>query len=273
VGPAKGGRNRDDAPWRHGDRLARQRERSRAQLAAAALVTVAVLSASSRALTGYFERLQGDLATERSRITALSDSVAAFRVALRGRTEQVVMLERATGPVRLPVAGRVASGFTAQRLHPILRLWRAHEGVDIPAGAGTPIRPVAPGRIVRVGRDLGWGLVVEIDHGRVTTRYAHLSRTVRRAGEWIEAGEVIGLVGETGLATSPHLHYEVLRGNTPINPLAYALRVIELVPTTTRRVADTKDEALDPPPPQRRTRPTLLPGTAVISTSSSSPEL
>lgn len=273
MGVVEDGRSRDDAPWRHGDQLARKRERFRAQATAAMLVAVVVLSVSSRALSGYFERLQGDLATERSRITALSDSVASFRVALRGRTEQVVTLERATGPVRLPVAGRVVSGFTAQRLHPILRLWRAHEGVDIPAGAGTPIRPVAPGRIVRVGRDLGWGLVVEIDHGRVTTRYAHLSRSLRRVGEWIESGEIIGLVGETGLATSPHLHYEVLRGNTPINPLAYALRVVELVPTTTRRVADTKDEALDPPPPLRRARPTVLTGSAVISTSSSSPEL
>ena len=265
-------------PWRHGDRLAQTAARRNRRIVASVVVVTAMVSASSHAIEGRLAQLQTDLAAERSRTSELSDSVSQYRVALSGRTERVVTLVASPDGVQLPVTGRITSGFSGRRLHPILNLWRKHEGVDIPAAEGTPIRPVAPGRIVSVGRELGYGLVVEIDHGSVSTRYAHLHSSSRRAGQWVSPGDVIGLVGETGLATAPHLHYEVLRGSTPVNPLTYALRVIELVPTTTRRVADTAVETvgsvpLMTPPLRSRGRRAKYPVSSVIPTSSTSSEL
>ena len=87
-----------------------------------------------------------------------------------------------------------------------------HPGVDIPAETGTPVRAMRGGTVVRAGNVSGYGLLVEIDHGRdIRTRYAHLSEIRVTAGEEVEGREVIGLVGQTGNATGPHLHFEIWR--------------------------------------------------------------
>ncbi len=125
----------------------------------------------------------------------------------------------ATTPSILPAMGYIGSSFSRNRFHPILGIVRPHLGVDIVATRGTPVMAAARGEVTFVGRKGELGLMVQIDHGsgRVT-RYAHLSRTVARAGQHVERGELIGNVGSTGLAVGSHLHYEVWLNGRPVNP-------------------------------------------------------
>lgn len=119
---------------------------------------------------------------------------------------------------------RVTSGF-AMRLHPILKTWRAHNGVDYGAPTGTPVRSVGDGRVEFAGVQSGYGNVVEIDHGKgSTTLYAHLSRVDVRRGQAVQRGERIGAVGSTGWATGPHLHFEFKEGGVQRDPLEVARR-------------------------------------------------
>jgi murein DD-endopeptidase MepM/ murein hydrolase activator NlpD len=107
---------------------------------------------------------------------------------------------------------RISSGFTRARFHPVLRTWRAHEGIDYAAGTGTPVKSVADGTVVRAGVAGGYGKLVEIRHADgVVTRYGHLSAIAAglRPGAHVAQGQVVGAVGATGLATGPHLHYEL----------------------------------------------------------------
>jgi murein DD-endopeptidase MepM/ murein hydrolase activator NlpD len=116
---------------------------------------------------------------------------------------------------------RVTSGFSSARYHPILRRWRAHEGIDYAAGTGTPVRAVAEGTVVRAGWSGGYGQMVELRHpDGIVTRYGHLSRIAAgiRAGATVSQGDVLGGVGMTGLATGPHLHYELRVAGRAIDP-------------------------------------------------------
>lgn len=127
-------------------------------------------------------------------------------------------------PSIYPTQGIVTSGFSRSRMHPILHRARPHEGLDIVAPRGTPIRSSANGVVSSAGRRGGYGLVVEIDHGYgMRTRYAHMSSIGVRPGQRIERGQEIGRVGSTGLSVSPHLHYEVLVNGQPQNPALYIL--------------------------------------------------
>jgi murein DD-endopeptidase MepM/ murein hydrolase activator NlpD len=103
---------------------------------------------------------------------------------------------------------RVTSGF-AMRMHPILQTWRAHNGVDYGAPNGTPVRTVGDGIVDFAGWQNGYGNVVHVKHaGEKTTVYAHLSKLDVHKGQKVDQGQRIGLVGATGWATGPHLHFE-----------------------------------------------------------------
>jgi murein DD-endopeptidase MepM/ murein hydrolase activator NlpD len=114
--------------------------------------------------------------------------------------------------IRAPVQfSRVSSRFNSARRHPVLNRIRAHRGVDYAAPVGTPVRASGDGKVRFVGRQGGYGNVIELEHGSgVVTVYGHLSRFASqlRRGQRVELGNVIGYVGMTGLATGPHLHYE-----------------------------------------------------------------
>lgn len=129
--------------------------------------------------------------------------------------------------LRTPVKfSRVSSSFSNSRYHPILKTWRAHNGVDYEAPLGTPVRATAAGYIISVGWHGGYGNMVAIRHaGPYSTLYAHLARykSGLRAGQWIEQGEVIGYVGRTGLATAPHLHYELQVNGIHRDPLTFQI--------------------------------------------------
>jgi murein DD-endopeptidase MepM/ murein hydrolase activator NlpD len=114
--------------------------------------------------------------------------------------------------IRTPVQfSRVSSRFNPSRRHPVLNTIRAHRGVDYAAPTGTPVRAAGDGRVRFVGRQGGFGNVIELEHGSgVVTVYGHLSRFAAQLhrGQRVALGQVIGFVGMTGLATGPHLHYE-----------------------------------------------------------------
>jgi murein DD-endopeptidase MepM/ murein hydrolase activator NlpD len=97
-----------------------------------------------------------------------------------------------------------------------------HWGIDLAAAAGRVVGAAAPGTVVRAGWTDGYGLLVEVRHaGDLTTRYSHLSRALCHPGDAVEPGQAVGLVGQTGRATGPHLHFEVWRGGAATDPLAW----------------------------------------------------
>ena len=123
-----------------------------------------------------------------------------------------------TGPA-WPVAGRITSTF-GTRIHPILRFARFHAGVDFGASWGSPIVATADGQVSAAGWSGGYGRQVRIWHGGgITTTYSHMSEIVASSGSFVRRGQLIGYVGSSGLSTGPHLHYEVLRNGSPVNPL------------------------------------------------------
>lgn len=117
---------------------------------------------------------------------------------------------------------RVTSRFSFRRVHPVLKTVRAHRGVDYGAPTGAPVLAVASGTVVRAGWTGGGGNSVFIRHNNgYETRYLHFSAIASgiRVGARVMQGELIGKVGKTGLATGPHLHYELLKNGTHVNPL------------------------------------------------------
>jgi murein DD-endopeptidase MepM/ murein hydrolase activator NlpD len=114
--------------------------------------------------------------------------------------------------IRAPVSfSRVSSRFNMYRRHPVLNRIRAHKGVDYAAPTGTPVKAAGDGTVKFVGRQGGYGNVIEIAHtGGVVTVYGHLSRFAKgiKRGAKVDQSQLIGYVGATGLATGPHLHYE-----------------------------------------------------------------
>ncbi len=117
---------------------------------------------------------------------------------------------------------RVSSGF-AMRFHPILQQWRAHLGTDFAATTGTPARTVGDGMVTFAGVQNGYGNVVFIKHQNGNeTVYAHLSKISVARGEKVSQGETIGLVGSTGWATGPHLHFEVRVNGVQHDPMTIA---------------------------------------------------
>ena len=123
---------------------------------------------------------------------------------------------------------RVTSGFASARLHPILQTWRAHKGIDYGAPTGTRVRAVSDGTVVSAGRQGGYGNLLVIRHqGAYSTAYGHLKGFAAgiRNGSRVSQGDTIGYVGQTGLATGPHLHYEFRVNDQQVNPLALALPI------------------------------------------------
>jgi murein DD-endopeptidase MepM/ murein hydrolase activator NlpD len=129
--------------------------------------------------------------------------------------------------IRTPIKlARVSSGFSLNRWHPVLQETRAHRGVDYAAPTGTPVKATGAGVVEFSGRQNGYGNVVMLQHGsKYTTVYGHLSRFAAgvKAGSKVKQGQVIGYVGQTGLATGPHLHYEFRVDGKHRDPLSIKL--------------------------------------------------
>ena len=128
--------------------------------------------------------------------------------------------------LRAPVDFRVSSSFNPNRLHPVLKTRRPHRGVDYAAPRGTPIKASGDGKVIFRGTKSGYGNTVILQHGgNITTLYAHMNGFVRnvRVGTRVRQGQTIGFVGDTGLVTGVHLHYEYRLNGVHRNP-----RTVEL---------------------------------------------
>lgn len=180
-----------------------------------------------------FRRLSGNLATRAlaasydvdklvrrvelldASLNEAMDSVAAH--------EQVFRARPSIRPVQSPDSW-ISSSFSRSRFHPVLLVNRPHPGMDISARVGTPFLATAAGRVTYAGTRVGYGKTIEIDHGYgYVTRYAHAASISVKRGQRVRRGEVIGEIGKTGLATAPHLHYEVLVNDRATNPRNYLL--------------------------------------------------
>lgn len=158
------------------------------------------------------ERLVRQLDQEEA---ALAARIAAYNAGA-GKTTG---LRPFTGRFSRPVNGPMTSGF-GMRFHPILKRRRMHAGVDFGAKQGTPIRASADGVVIAATYSQGYGNMVIIDHGGgISTLYGHCSRISVGGGQRVKRGDVVGAVGSTGLATGPHLHFEVRVNGRPVNPL------------------------------------------------------
>jgi murein DD-endopeptidase MepM/ murein hydrolase activator NlpD len=144
----------------------------------------------------------------------------SFREAVDSLAAHTDRLQRT--PSIMPTTGYLSSRFARSRLHPIYHEARPHPGIDVSAPTGTPILAAASGTVIDVGVSTGYGKIITIDHGYgVVTRYAHLSKDLVRLGQRVHRGDQIALVGNSGITTAPHLHYEVIVGGQQQDPLQY----------------------------------------------------
>jgi murein DD-endopeptidase MepM/ murein hydrolase activator NlpD len=151
----------------------------------------------------------------------------------------------------LKFAAVITSHFSQHRYHPILKEYRPHLGIDYAAPTGTPVQTIGDGRVIFAGRKGGAGNLIEIQHSNgYTTYYMHLSRVLVHSGERVQQGQRIGLVGMTGLATGPHLHYEYRVNGVFKNPQTIALPAAEPInPAYAADFVAMRDRAMALMPP------------------------
>jgi len=151
------------------------------------------------------------------RRSAMSTSRDSLTLGLFPGTE----VGRQTVPSLWPVRGQITAGF-GQRLDPFSGEGVFHAGVDISAAYGTKVEAPADGIVLQSSPESGYGNEILVDHGfGITTKYGHLSKMFVVVGQEVKRGQVIGAVGMTGRTTGPHLHYEVIIADTPVNPAKY----------------------------------------------------
>lgn len=127
--------------------------------------------------------------------------------------------------LRAPVNFKyISSSFKPRRFHPVLKRWKQHRGIDYAAKTGTPVVAAGDGKVIKAGYDKYNGHHVFIQHGeKYVTKYLHFSKRKAKKGQWVKQGQTIGLVGMTGLANGPHLHYEFLVNGVHKNPRTVTL--------------------------------------------------
>ncbi|MCD6347717.1 MAG: M23 family metallopeptidase [Bacteroidales bacterium] len=128
-------------------------------------------------------------------------------------------------PIATDELTRIASYFSLSRLHPILKVYRPHKGIDFAAPRGTNVHSTGEGVVEKIKLSRarsGYGTWILIDHGfGYESFYGHLDKILVRVGQKVKRGDVIGLVGSTGLSLAPHVHYEVRKNKKAINPINY----------------------------------------------------
>ncbi len=138
--------------------------------------------------------------------------------------------------LRAPVDFKyISSNFSLNRLHPILNIRRAHQGVDYSAPTGTPVKASGDGRIQLAGVKGGYGNAIILEHGGgISSLYGHLSRFAKgtRTGTRVNQGDIIGYVGSTGASTAPHLHYEYRVNGVHKNPRTVSLPDAQPIPAS-----------------------------------------
>ena len=165
------------------------------------------------------EEIRVDLNALIRRANVLASSFEEAKDSLASHSKRL-----AATPSIMPTQGWLTSAFSSMREHPILHIARPHEGIDVTAPMGSPIEAPAAGVVTDAGWESGYGNTVTIDHGYgIVTKFAHASKLLVKTGQRVARGQRIALVGNTGLATGPHLHYEVHVNGRPVDPLRYVL--------------------------------------------------
>jgi len=178
--------------------------------------------ADNRANNGevLYAAANGETSMQVRRLTA--KEIAAMSIPSNGDKQMVFPL----------IAPSIISSLFGSRVHPVTGQIRFHQGTDLAAAEGTPVVAAFSGRVEIAGQLGGYGLIVVLSHGDThETRYAHLSEILVKTGQEIRQGTVIGLVGSTGLATGPHLHFEIWRkmqeGLVAIDPTPQLILAME----------------------------------------------
>jgi murein DD-endopeptidase MepM/ murein hydrolase activator NlpD len=199
--------------------------------ARAAVGRVAAVTSSAQAATDQLAALgrrrtqalagaEAALAAQRSRVAQLqveSNQIATLIRARAVRGTGVV----GKGGLLWPTPGPVTSSF-GYRVDPVTGKYALHAGLDIGAPTGAQIRAAKAGTVIFAGQETGYGNYTCLDHGGgFSTCYAHQSKELVTVGERVAQGQVIGLVGDTGYTTGPHLHFETRVNGTPVNPAQY----------------------------------------------------
>ena len=218
---ADNARLKSSAELFHGRLEGLSRQLSQFEARAQRLAIVAGLSESGRTGAGGPLTKTGSAdgpASLDDRSASLAGQLAALETQF-ARREKLVSSTPSVAPVR----GLLNSGFGA-RTDPITGEGAFHPGLDISTRRDEPVLATAAGLVIRSGWAGDYGQMVEIDHGTgYRTVYGHLGSILVKEGQRVQRGERVGLVGSTGRATGPHLHYEVRQGDRILNPLEYIL--------------------------------------------------
>ncbi|MHC5735329.1 murein hydrolase activator EnvC family protein [Nostoc sp.] len=168
------------------------------------------------------EAAQNQLERESKNLEVLIQQKVAEAEEAQGKTNsRTSIIIRGTGVMTYPSDAPTSSPF-GWRMHPILGYRRFHAGLDFAASYGSKIRAADSGKVIFAGWYGGYGRAVIIDHGKgITTLYGHTSELYVTEGQTVERGQAIGAVGSTGFSTGPHLHFEVRRNGTPVDPTNY----------------------------------------------------
>ncbi len=210
------------------DRLARQRSRVEQQKNEIALITQQLqaqkldFEAQAQTQKQTIARLKSDrqaLEAAESQLTQDSQNISTLIQQKVGIQSGITF--RGTGQFLFPAAGEITSGF-GWRIHPILGYERFHAGIDFGSDYGSAIYAAEAGVVVFAGWYGGYGNAIILDHGGgLTTLYAHSSELYVSEGQTVQRGQVVAVVGSSGLSTGPHLHFEVRANGEPVDPAAY----------------------------------------------------
>lgn len=142
-----------------------------------------------------------------------------------------------SGTFGMPLKGKLKiSSPYGVRKHPIFKRYHRHTGVDFSAGYGTPVYAVCDGKVTRASNYSGYGKCIDISHrSGYSSRYGHLSRYAVRVGSQVKKGQLIGFSGSSGFSTGPHLHLELARNNSVINPLS-----VKMIPAEVKKVSNAR---------------------------------
>jgi murein DD-endopeptidase MepM/ murein hydrolase activator NlpD len=186
------------------------------------------LVAQSEAKTAEIEELYGEKKGLLNQTRANKNALIAMEKELEIQEAEVTRILESykygtapSGKFMWPVSGGIKSGF-GNRIHPLFGVWRFHTGIDLIAPHSALVKAGDGGQVIQAGYAGGYGYTITLYHGGgFASRYAHLSSIRCAVGQFVERGQVIGLVGSTGWTTGPHLHFEIRINGAPQNPLKY----------------------------------------------------
>jgi murein DD-endopeptidase MepM/ murein hydrolase activator NlpD len=229
-GDVANGRGGEDTPLPDGNTLPAAEKISQGDIGAQHFNSA---ETSQSALAGQVSPSAGSTGlTEQERIASIKDGIdwLSKEATIQEESLQELSLAAekkssrwAATPSIWPVKGWVTSGF-GPRVSPFTEKPAWHDGLDIGAAANAPVQAPAQGRVTAVGFDPKLGTLVKLDHGfGIETLYGHLAKALVKEGQRVKRGEVVGLVGSSGLATGPHLHYMVKVHGQALDPVKYIL--------------------------------------------------